>query len=155
MSSKLELANELAAVDDKDRGYYDSLDEQERKKFSSYVLLKYAANVEGSRDLQEYYLLSASEQNKNFWDLNRHPKMQWLAVTAISPGVGRQRHYWLKAAKSGPTGAKAQRLRELFPNARDYELEILDAINSDDDLRDYEDASGTQTSGGTRSRRRK
>jgi hypothetical protein len=142
--SKLDLKNELAALDGKDRDFYDSLDDSERKKFSSYILLKFAANVEGSRDLQEYYLLSANEQNKNFWSLTRHPKLQWLSLSAISPGVGSQRHYWIKASKTAAS-KKMQRLSEIYPNARQEELEILDAINSDLDIRDYDEGCGHDT----------
>jgi hypothetical protein len=139
--SKLDLKYELAALDGKDRDFYDSLTEDERKKFSAYILLKYGANAEGSTDIQEYYLLSANEQNKNFWDLNKHPKLQWLAVSAISPGIGSVRHYWLKAASTAKT-KKQQRLLEMFPYIRPDELEILDAINSDDDITRHDEQSG-------------
>ena len=54
MSDKLTLKNEMLALDRKDRGFYDSLDDDERKKFSSFLMMKYAANVNGSRDMQEW-----------------------------------------------------------------------------------------------------
>lgn len=151
--SKLDLPNELRALDGKDRDFYDSLDEDERKKFSAFVLLKFAANVQGDADFQRYYLLSANEQNTNFWDINRHPKLQWLSLTAVSPGLGSQRHYWIKAEKSTKS-KKMQRLSEMYPYARPYELEILDAINDDDDLRDHDEQSGEDTGGRGRQRRK-
>lgn len=151
--SRLDLKNELSALDGKDRDFYDSLDDEERKKFSPYILLKYGANVEGSRDLQEYYLRSANEANKNFWDLNRHPRLQWLAVSAISPGIGSVRHYWLKSNSTSARTKKQQRLSQMYPNARPQELEILDAINSDDDIAKYDEHSGEDTSTGRRKRK--
>lgn len=151
--SKLDLPNELRALDNKDRDFYDSLDEEERKKFSAFVLLRFGANVQGDADFQRYYLLSANEQNTNFWDINRHPKLQWLSLSAISPGLGSQRHYWLKSEKVAKS-KKMQRLSELYPNARQYELEILDAINDDDDLRDHDEQSGQDTDGRARRRRK-
>lgn len=140
--SKLDLKNELAALDGKDRDFYDSLTEDERKKFSAYILLKYGANVDGSRDLQEYYLLSANEQNRNFWDLNRHPKLQWLSVSAISPGVGNMRHYWLKSQKSDSDNKMLKRLAEIFPDARPDELKILELINTEEDIKQYDQQCG-------------
>jgi len=47
MSDKLSIQNEMRAFDSKDRGFYDSLTDEERKKFSTFLMMKYGANVEG------------------------------------------------------------------------------------------------------------
>ena len=52
--TKLGLKNELLQFDTKNRDFYDELTDEERKKFSTYLMLKYGANVDGSDDLQEW-----------------------------------------------------------------------------------------------------
>jgi hypothetical protein len=53
MSNKLDINVEMQALDEKNRLFYDSLSDEERKKFSTYLIFKWGANVEGSADFQE------------------------------------------------------------------------------------------------------
>ncbi len=90
----LYIGNEMAAYDRKDREYYDKFTDEQKKQFSTYLMLRYGASVGGSQDLQAYYLMAANERvNKNFFDLNKHPKLQWLSCTTVSPNMGKQFHY--------------------------------------------------------------
>ena len=126
----LYIGNEMAAYDRKDRAYYDKFTDEERKKFSTYLMLRYGASVEGSADLQAYYLMATNERvNKNFFDLNKHPKLQWLACTTVSPGMGRQKHYW-QAAKKKEGNSKVHKFLEgLYPNLKQDEIDLLAEIN--------------------------
>jgi hypothetical protein len=133
---KLSLNNELAQLDSKNRNFYDELDGTEKKKFSTYLMMKYSANVEGSADFQEWYLRACNERvNKNFFDLGQHPKLQWLLCTSVSPGMGNQRHYWLNSKKSNKTNAKLKKfLLQQYPTYKDDEIELLLTINTEEDL---------------------
>ena len=133
----LYIGNEMAAFDRKDRAYYDKFTDEERKKFSTYLMLRYGASVAGSADLQAYYLMATNERvNKHFFDLNKHPKLQWLSCTTVSPGMGKQNHYW-QAAKKKDSNSKVQKfLEELYPELKQDEIELLAKIN---DQRDIED----------------
>ena len=55
MSEKLNIANEMRCLDTKDRKFYDSLTEEERKKFSNFLMIRWSSAVQGSAELQEYY----------------------------------------------------------------------------------------------------
>lgn len=137
MSDKLSIQNEMRAFDSKQREFYDELTDEERKKFSTYLMMKYGANVEGSRDLQEWYLRAHNERvNQNFFDLGRHPKLQWLTCTTVSPGLGNQRHYWLAAKKKESNSRAIKFLEQQFPHLSATELELLAEINSREQLRD-------------------
>ena len=101
-NSKLYIGNELAALDRKDRNYFDSMTDEEQKSFSPYQFIRWGATVEGDPDLAAYYLMSTNERlNKNFFDISatQHKKLLWLLATTISPGMGKQRHTWLAAKK--------------------------------------------------------
>ena len=143
---KLSINNEMAVFDRKDRTFYDSLTVDERKKFSNFLMIRYGSSVQGGRDLQEFYLISTNERlNKHFFTINRHPKLQWLCATTVSPGMGTQRHTWIAPKKRGPgAGSIKKQLSELFPHLKDDELEVLAEINTKKDIDAYVKALGRE-----------
>lgn len=139
MSDKLSLKNELAALDQKHRDFYEELDEHDRSKFSPYIMMRYSANVDGSTDLQTWYLCATNERvNRDFFSVStsKHKKLQWLLCTTVSPELGNQRHYWLKPKKSDPDHARAVKfLKQIYPFYKDDEIDLLARINNKEDLR--------------------
>jgi len=137
MSDKLNIANEMRAFDTKDRMFYRELTEEERKKFSTFLMIRWGSSVQGSADLQAYYLLACNENlNKNFFDLSRHPELQWLSATTVSPGMGTFRHDWIKQKKRESNNSKAVKfLRQIYPEYKEDELELLAQINDTADLK--------------------
>lgn len=134
--SKLDIATEMRAFDSKDRGFYDSLTDEERKKFSTYLMLKWGANVEGSPELQEWYLRVLNDRvNINFFDLGRHPKLQWLLCTTVSPGLGNKRHYWIKSGRSGDRRAH-KFVESQWPHLSTEEVDLMVSVNTIDQFRD-------------------
>lgn len=141
---KLSINNEMAQLDTKNRAFYDELTDEERKKFATYLMLKYSANVDGSADLQEWYLRVTNERvNQNFFDIGRHPKLQWLCCTTVSPGMGRQRHYWQASKKKEGSNSKSVKfLTKLYPYMKQDEIELLAAINDTKALKELAKAAG-------------
>ena len=132
----LYIGNEMAAYDRKDRTYYDKFTDEEKKKFSTYLMLRYGASVAGSSDLQAYYLRATNERvNKNFFDLNKHPKLQWLLCTSVSPGMGKQHHYWQGTKKKEGNSKASKFLAKLYPNLKEDEIDVLAAINDTKSLK--------------------
>ena len=127
----------MAQLDTKNRKFYDELNEEERKKFSTYLMLRYAASVEGGPDIQEWYLRVTNERiNANFFDLGKHPKLQWLLCTTVSPAMGQQRHYWQASKKKEGSNSKALKfLTKLYPHLRSDELELLTELNDANELK--------------------
>ena len=136
MSDKLNIANEMRMFDRKVRSFYDDLTVEERKKFSTYLMIRWGSAVEGSRDLQEFYVIATNERlNKHFFNLSRHPKLQWLLATTVSPGLGTPKHNWIapKKKEPGASGIRKQ-LAELYPHLKDDELELMAKINTKKDI---------------------
>lgn len=135
--SNLNLNSELAALDLKDRQFRQKLTDEERKKFSPYLMMRYSASVEGSVDLQAYYLMATNENvNKNFFELGKkHDELQWLTCTTVSPGMGKQRHYWHGA----PARSKSERyldrliarVQEKLPDWKASDVELWVRINGE------------------------
>ena len=133
----LDIKNEMKAFDRKDREYYDKFTDEERKKFSTYLMLRWGASVTGNAEMQAYYLMATNENvNKNFFDLGKHPKLQWLCCTTVSPNMGQQHHYWLGAKQKKSNGKVQKFLERLYPTMKDDELELLATINSLDDIKE-------------------
>jgi len=143
---KLSIQNEMSVFDRKDREFYDSLTDEEKKKFSNFLMIRYGSSVQGSRDLQEFYLISTNERlNKHFFAINRHPKLQWLCATTVSPGMGTYRHHWIAPKKKDPgTNGIKKQLAELYPNMKSDEIELMSLINTKKDLDEYVKLSGQE-----------
>ena len=136
---KLSIQNEMIQFDRKNRAFYDDLTVEERKKFSNYLMIRWGSSIQGSDELQNYYLQSSNHYvNKRFFDINRHPKLQWLCATAVSPGLGTHRHQWIapKKKEAGASGIKKQ-LAELFPHLKNDEIELMAKINTKKDIDAY------------------
>ena len=139
MTNKLDIGNEMRQFDRKNRTFYDELSEEERKKFSPYLMIRWGSSVEGSRDLQEFYLIATNERlNKNFFASSKHPKLQWLLATTVSPDMGTPRHPWISHKKKQTGDAKKRRqLMEIFPTYKDDEIDVMMEIVTDKDIKDY------------------
>jgi hypothetical protein len=84
MSDNLSIGNEMQQFDRKNREFYDQLSDEERKKFSPFLMIRWGSAVEGSRELQEFYVIATNERlNKHFFNISaaRHKKLQWLLAT--------------------------------------------------------------------------
>ena len=141
---KLSIANEMAQLDGKNRDFYDSLTDEERKKFSNYLMIRWGSSVAGSRELQEYYVQSCNHYlNKHFFAINRHPKLQWLSATAVSPGLGNMRHQWISPKKKESGGNEVKKaLLEIYPNMKSSDIDTLSQLTTKKDIKEYRDAHG-------------
>jgi hypothetical protein len=144
MSDKLNIANEMAQFDRKNRRFYDELTDEEKKKFSNYLMIRWGSSVQGSTELQEFYLISCNERfNKHFFAINRHPRLQWLCATTVSPGMGSHRHQWISPKKKeASVGTIRKQLADMYPNFKNDELDLLAKITTKKDIDDYLKLSG-------------
>lgn len=137
---KLSIKSEMSAFDRKNRSFYDSLTDEEKKKFSPYLMIRYGSTVSGGADLQAYYLMSCNERlNKHFFDVNtaQHKKLQWLLATTVSPGMGNQFHQWIAPKKKTTDNKNMNFLRDLYPHLKEDEIKLMSELNTKDELKDY------------------
>ena len=138
---KLSIGNEMAQFDSKNREFFDELTDEERKKFSPFLMIRYGSSVSGSRDLQEFYLIATNERlNKKFFAVNtaQHKKLQWLMATTVSPGLGNFRHNWIAPRKKEPgAGSMRKQLADLFPHLKDDEIDLLAQITTKKEIDIY------------------
>jgi len=134
--NKLDIGYEMAQLDLRNRGFYDELNDEERKKFSTYLMLRWGSVVNGIPELQQYYLQAMNERvNKRFFDLNKHPKLQWLLLTTVSPNMGKHRHEWIAYSGKTAKNKRAQKLLELYPHIKNDEAELLAQTITDEEYK--------------------
>ena len=141
---KLSIHNEMARFDKKDRDFYQSLTDEERKKFSNYLMIRWGSSVQGSRELQEFYVISTNERlNKHFFSVNRHPGLQWLMATSVSPGLGTQRHQWIAPKKKDASNNEIKKaLMEMYPTMKIADIDALAAITDKQDIKQRQKEMG-------------
>ena len=146
MSDKLNIANEMRMFDRKVRSFYDDLTPEEKKKFSNYLMIRWGSAVEGNRELQEYYVQSCNYYfNKHFFSVSKHPKLQWLMATSVSPGLGTPRHNWIAPKKKeAGLGAKRKALMEMYPNYKDDEIDVMAQITTQKEIDEYNKQAGNE-----------
>lgn len=146
MSDRLNIANEMRQFDRKNRAFYDELTAEEKKKFSNYLMIRWGSAVEGSRELQEFYVIATNERlNKHFFDISRHPKLQWLCATAVSPDMGTPRHPWIAPKKKqAGDSAKRKALTAMYPHYKDDEIDVMMAITTQKEIDEYNRQTGQE-----------
>lgn len=147
MSDKLDIKNEMRQFNLKNRDFFDELSEEEQKKFSPFLMIRWGSAIYGNNEaLQSYYLMSTNENlNMDFFDISssKHKKLQWLMATTVSPGPevlkmqgGLPTHQWISNKKPKDPNAKSINfLREIYPHLKDNELQLMAQLNDQSDLK--------------------
>ena len=142
MVGKLSIANEMRAIDTKNRNWYKTLNDEERAKYDKqlWVQQRYASSVQGSNALQ-YLILVNDHSNVNFNLLAKHPELQ-LQCLQIA-GIGKtQKHDWLPPGKRGKKNKLVEWLVKQYPECNNEELEIIAAQSDKKELRDTMEQQG-------------
>lgn len=128
----IDLFKVLEAIDKKDYNYYDKLSNEQQKKVVPFLLVQWVSTVKGAKNLQAYYLMNANEvANLHLFNENlvKHPKLQWMLLCAISPGIGKQFHQWIPHIRDRVSKLKEEpTLKEIT----DYFKKIYPKGNSSD-----------------------
>jgi hypothetical protein len=136
---KLSIQNEMTCFDRKDRLFYDSLTDEERKKFSNYLMIRWGSSVTGSRELQEFYVIATNERlNRHFFAVNQHPRLQWLMATSVSPGMGTHRHQWIAPKKKDIGDNEIKKiLAGLYPTMKSNDVDVLSRLVTKKEIQSY------------------
>lgn len=120
-----DLFGALSAIDKKNYNYFDNLTDEQKKKFSPYMMVKWYSYIQSKNsDLQRYYVISTNEfANKHLFNdtLYDHPKLVYLMLCASSPNSGFVKRQWLPQIKE-----KVSQLKEPATNKdiRDYYTKV-------------------------------
>lgn len=143
MAAKLDIKRELNAVDRKVYDFYENLTDEEKKAFSPYVLMRYTSNVQGDRDIQEWFLEMTNEcVNKNHWDLSKnHKSLLWKLFAATGAGVNCY-HPYIAAGKKEKANKIEKLLAEIYPAMKMEDIKILASMMDKSDKEELFDKMG-------------
>lgn len=126
----------LPALDRKDKGFYESLDPEDRKGYAALVLMRAMSSLGDQNSNKEYQLLAVNDiVNIGFWELSKYPDLQHLLLCITGLGT-KQYHPWIAAkGKSGAANVVNTFLMELNPSCNDTELAILRSQHTAESLK--------------------
>lgn len=139
-----DLFEALAAIDRKDYSYYDTLTDEQKKKFVPFLLVKWFSTVKASVQIQQYHILSTNEfTNKYLFNdhIQKHPKLQWLMLCAAGLGNGKQFHQYIKN-KELVENDKYEFVKSIYPNMKIQDLNTLSEIITIEEIEKYINDSG-------------
>jgi len=133
---KIPLPDMLNALDKRDKTWYSTLDDDQKKDFSPWLVMRYASSVDGPAYVQEHYLTATNQLcNRNFSGIGKeHDELHWLCIQAVGVGA-KQMHPFLKPPKKGKKNRLFEWLIEKYPSLSDDEIELMISINSPDDFK--------------------
>ena len=137
----IKLADLFAAVNRKDRDWWERLSDEQRKKFSSWLYSRYMSIVRHNNpDMHRYYVLSANKElNKDLSKLTKnHAKLIYLLMTTMANEFTRADHQYIPPLKKNKadktTNNKMRILSELNPSSKDADLETLATVMDDSEF---------------------
>ena len=122
--SKLNIKEEMRAIDAKDRAWWESLTEEEKKKIGIWLLMRYTSNA-GDKQFTEHYLDWTNEVvNVHFNKLRKHPQLQFQLMQLV--GLGKSTfHPWIPPGKGMKKNKIQNWVIENYNHLNDDEVEIF------------------------------
>lgn len=128
MAQKLPIKDVLAALDMNAKNIYNELDDSEKKQVAFWLLNRYMASVQGSREKQELAVFKTNEYyNKNYNEIqSKHKNLLWQLL-CISGNTGKiEYHPWIGfKKKTGGNNTAVNFLQKIYPNMKLDEIELL------------------------------
>lgn len=143
MTKKLDIKKVLNAVDSKDYDFYKNLTDDERKGFSPFLLMRFTSNVQGNKDLQEWFIDTTNEfVNKNFQTLSKnHKDLLWKLYAAT--GIGQKMfHPYMALGKKEKVNKVEKLLAELYPTRKIEDIKIQASLMTEKDCQILFDKMG-------------
>jgi hypothetical protein len=133
---KVPIDQVMTAVDLRNGDYYSKLSDEDRKSVNTFMAQRWASQVQGSREVQEHYLVTINDLSNIDYiaTTSQHDEMRWRVIALCGLG-SKLRHEFIP-----PKGQKKDKLTawliERFPSLADEEIELFREINGDDFLED-------------------
>lgn len=143
--TQLSIKNEMRAIDTKNRGWYDSLTDEEREKYNKgiWTQQRYVSSCKHDiKEFEEHYLEWTNELvNVHHNTLRHHPQLQFQLMQAV--GLGKSMfHQWINPPKGVQKNKLMSIFSEQYPHLNDDELALLMYQYTKDEVKDLLDELG-------------
>ena len=138
---QIPLKEIMAAIDKKDRNFYNNLSDEQKKAFSAWMMMRYCSSVQG-RDAANYIYMTNELVNYQFSEVSKHPELQWLLLSAC--GVGKiQFHPYLKPPNSRKKKNKIfEFIYGIYPHMKAEDINNMIDINTKEELTEFAQSHG-------------
>jgi hypothetical protein len=119
---------------------WDAVSDEGRKelKNSFWILNRFMSSVKTNDvELEMHYLLTINEYyNKNWFSIQKHPKLVWLTLCAASH-ESKKTVFHESIAVKVHQNKKASLLAEFFPNMKMDDVSVLAEITTEAEIKQY------------------
>ena len=138
---QIPLKEIMAAIDKKDRNFYNNLSDEQKKAFSAWMMMRYCSSVQG-KDAANYIYMTNELVNYQFSEVSKHPELQWLLLSAC--GVGKiQFHPYLKPPNSRKKKNKIfEFIYSIYPHMKAEDINNMIDINTKEELTEFAQSHG-------------
>lgn len=139
----LDIKKELNGVDMRDKDAFNNWSDEERKSFSPFILMRYVSNVQGDKEVQEWFVEMTNELvNKNHWTLSKnHKGLLWKLFAGCGTGA-KAYHPYLAAGKKEKAVKIEKLIAELNPAMKMSDVKLQASLMDKDDIKDLFDKLG-------------
>ena len=138
---QIPLKEIMAAIDKKDRNFYNNLSDEQKKAFSAWMMMRYCSSVQG-RDAANYIYMTNELVNYQFSEVSKHPELQWLLFSACGGGKI-QFHPYLKPPNSRKKKNKIfEFIYSIYPHMKAEDINNMIDINTKEELTEFAVAHG-------------
>jgi hypothetical protein len=145
MAAKLDINSELRNINRRNHGFYDSLDDDVKKAFSPYILMRYVSNPQDvDPETYEFILDRVNDLvNKDHWILSKgHKGMLWKLFASCGTGMDVRYQYLKLTSKSSANNKTEKLLAEIYPAMKMEDIKVLAGLMNKDDLNELFDNLG-------------
>lgn len=130
--TKLTIKEEMRAIDTKDRAWYESLTEEEKKKLSPWLLMRYTSNCSDKMFTEHFLEWTNEVVNVHFNKLRKHTQLQFQLLQLV--GLGKSVfHPWIQPGKAQKKNKLQAWIIENYKHLNDDEIDILIKETSKDE----------------------
>ena len=138
---QIPLKEIMAAIDKKDRNFYNNLSDEQKKAFSAWMMMRYCSSVQG-RDAANYIYMTNELVNYQFSEVSKHPELHWLLLSAWAVGKI-QFHPYLKPPNSRKKKNKIfEFIYSIYPHMKAEDINNMIDINTKEELTEFAVAHG-------------
>ena len=137
-AEKLAIKEILSWIDNGESKIWDHLEDDHKKQISFWLLNRYVAGINGSREKQELAVFKTNEYyNKNWNEFGtRHPKLQWQLLCQAGNTGKIEYHQWQGFKKKQGNNNAINFLLKLYPTMKQDEVELLARISTKKELKE-------------------
>jgi hypothetical protein len=135
-SKKLDIFYVLSKIENRDFNFYSTLDDEQKKALSPYILNKWMSVSYSNRDNQEYYISAANFINEFVFELGKDTELLWKLLCCMGTKKN-VKHGWIKVSSTNNNLTKLQKLfLDFYPHLSTNEIDISIKKTSLDNFQD-------------------